>query len=219
MKVGILFSGRGSNMSALIEACSHESFPAEIVVAISNNPGAKGLAIAEKAGIQTHVINHREYENRETFDAALDAALKSAGVELVCNAGFMRILTNGFVESWRNRQLNIHPSLLPAFKGLHVHERVLAAGSRITGATVHFVRTEMDEGPIIAQAAVAVHSDDTPETLGARVLEAEHALYPLALRLVAEGKARVQGERVALQLGGKSEGKTETGPLFVPPLG
>lgn len=214
MKVGILFSGRGTNMSALIDACAGEDFPAEIVVAISNNPDVEGLAIAEKAGIQTHVINHREYENRETFDAALDAALKSAGVELVCNAGFMRILTNGFVESWKNRQLNIHPSLLPAFKGLHVHERVLTAGARITGATVHFVRAEMDEGPIVAQAAVAVQPDDTPETLAARVLEAEHALYPMALRLVAEGKARVQGERVVIQ----SAGKTETGPLFVPPL-
>ena len=214
MKIGILFSGRGSNMSALIEACSDANFPAEIVVAISNNPDAGGLAIAQKAGIPTHVINHREYENRETFDAALDAALKTAGVELVCNAGFMRILTNGFVESWKNRQLNIHPSLLPAFKGLHVHERVLTAGARITGATVHFVRAEMDEGPIVAQAAVAVQPDDTVETLSARVLAAEHKLYPMALRLVAEGKARVQGERVALQ----AEGHTETGPLFVPPL-
>lgn len=214
MKIGILFSGRGSNMSALIEACSDANFPAEIVVAISNNPDAGGLAIAQNAGIPTHVINHREYENRETFDAALDAALKTAGVELVCNAGFMRILTNGFVESWKNRQLNIHPSLLPAFKGLHVHERVLTAGARITGATVHFVRAEMDEGPIVAQAAVAVQPDDTVETLSARVLAAEHQLYPMALRLVAEGKARVQGERVALQ----AAGHTETGPLFVPPL-
>lgn len=214
MKLGILFSGRGTNLAALIEACKEETYPAEIAIAISNNPNAEGIALAEAAGIPVQVINHKEFEDRDTFDAALDSTLKEAGVELVCNAGFMRILTSGFVKSWHNRQLNIHPSLLPAFKGLHVHDRVLQSGVRLTGATVHFVRDEMDEGPIVAQVAVPVDPDDTVETLTARVLEAEHQIYPMAIRLVAEGKARVQGERVAVE--GVPEIKT--GPLFVPPL-
>lgn len=214
MKLGILFSGRGTNLAALIEACKDETYPAEIAIAISNNPSAEGIALAEAAGIPVQVINHKEFEDRDTFDAALDSTLKEAGVELVCNAGFMRILTSGFVKSWHNRQLNIHPSLLPAFKGLHVHDRVLQSGVRLTGATVHFVRDEMDEGPIVAQVAVPVDPDDTVETLTARVLEAEHQIYPMAIRLVAEGKARVQGERVAVE--GVPEIKT--GPLFVPPL-
>ncbi len=215
MKLGVLFSGRGSNLAALINACKDETYPAEIAIAICNNPDAEGIAIAEEAGIPVQVINHREFEDRDTFDAALDATLKEAGVELVCNAGFMRILTSGFVKSWHNRQLNIHPSLLPAFKGLHVHDRVLQSGVRLTGATVHFVRDEMDEGPIVAQVAVPVEPDDTVETLMERVLKAEHQLYPMAIRLVAEGKARVQGERVAIE--GVPESKT--GPLFIPPLG
>lgn len=214
MKLGILFSGRGTNLAALIDACKEEAYPAEIAIAISNNPNAEGIALAEAAGIPVQVINHKEFEDRDTFDAALDSTLKEAGVELVCNAGFMRILTSGFVKSWHNRQLNIHPSLLPAFKGLHVHDRVLQSGVRLTGATVHFVRDEMDEGPIVAQVAVPVDPDDTVETLTARVLEAEHQIYPMAIRLVAEGKARVQGERVAIE--GVPESKT--GPLFAPPL-
>tara|TARA_R110002110_G_scaffold76031_3_gene200550 strand:+ start:7198 stop:7845 length:648 start_codon:yes stop_codon:yes gene_type:complete len=214
MKLGILFSGRGTNLGALINACKQEQYPAEIAIAISNNPNAEGIAIAEAAGIPVQVINHKEFEDRDTFDAALDSTLKEAGVELVCNAGFMRILTSGFVKNWHNRQLNIHPSLLPAFKGLHVHDRVVESGVRLTGATVHFVRDEMDEGPIVAQVAVPVDPDDTVETLTARVLEAEHQIYPMAVRLVAEGKARVQGERVTIQ--GMSESKT--GPLYVPAL-
>jgi len=215
MKLGVLFSGRGTNLGALIEACKDEDYPAEIAIAISNNPSAEGIAIAEAAGVPVQVINHKEFEDRDTFDAALDATLRDAGVELVCNAGFMRILTGGFVSHWHNRQLNIHPSLLPAFKGLHVHDRVLESGVRLTGATVHFVRDEMDEGPIVAQVAVPVEPDDTVETLTARVLIAEHKIYPMAIRLVAEGKARVQGERVVIQ--GMAESKT--GPLYVPPLG
>lgn len=214
MKLGILFSGRGTNLAALIEACKDETYPAEIAIAISNNPSAEGIALAEAAGVPVQVINHKEFEDRDTFDAALDSTLKEAGVELVCNAGFMRILTSGFVKSWHNRQLNIHPSLLPAFKGLHVHDRVLQSGVRLTGATVHFVRDEMDEGPIVAQVAVPVDPDDTVETLTARVLEAEHQIYPMAIRLVAEGKARVQGERVAVE----DVPEIKTGPLFVPPL-
>ena len=213
MRIGVLISGRGSNLKALIEACEEPGFRGRIALVISNRPGAGGLAVAEAAGIPTLVIDHKEFSTRETFDAELDRALVNAGVELVCNAGFMRILTDGFVEKWRDRQLNIHPSLLPAFKGLHVHQRALDAGVKITGCTVHFVRPEMDEGPIVAQAAVPVLPGDTAETLGQRILEAEHKLYPLALKLVVEGRARVVGEHVVLDHDG--EGVTPA-PLFVP---
>jgi phosphoribosylglycinamide formyltransferase-1 len=212
VRIGVLISGRGSNLKALIEACEEPGFRGRIALVISNRPGAGGLAVAEAAGIPTLVIDHKEFSTRDTFDAELDRALTKAGVELVCNAGFMRILTDGFVEKWRDRQLNIHPSLLPAFKGLHVHQRALDAGVKITGCTVHFVRPEMDEGPIVAQAAVPVLPGDTAETLGQRILEAEHKLYPLALKLVVEGRARVVGEHVVLD----HDGETVAGPLFVP---
>lgn len=212
MKTGILISGRGSNLRSLIEATRTPGFPADIVTVISNKADAGGLGIAREAGIPAEVIDHRGYSSREAFDEALDAALRRAGVELICSAGFMRILSDGFVEAWRDRQLNIHPSLLPAFKGLHVHERVLEAGCRITGCTVHFVRPAMDEGPIVAQAAVPVLPGDTPGSLAGRVLEAEHRLYPLALELVASGRVRVVGERVLID----GEGSGMQGPLFVP---
>jgi phosphoribosylglycinamide formyltransferase-1 len=212
VKIGVLISGRGSNLRALIEACEEPGFRGRIALVISNRPGATGLAVAEAAGIPTVVIDHKEFTTRETFDAELNRALLKAGVELVCNAGFMRILTDGFVEKWRDRQLNIHPSLLPAFKGLHVHQRALDAGVKITGCTVHFVRPEMDEGPIVAQAAVPVLPGDTAETLGQRVLEAEHKLYPLALKLVVEERARVVDENVRVDY----DGGTVGGPLFVP---
>jgi phosphoribosylglycinamide formyltransferase-1 len=180
---------------------------------ISNRPNVGGLELAEAAGIPHQVINHKDFEDRESFDGALDEALQAAGVELICSAGFMRILTDGFVEKWRNKQLNIHPSLLPSFKGLHVHERSIEAGVRISGCTVHFVRAEMDDGPIVAQAAVPVHSDDTASTLAARILVAEHKIYPLALKLVAEGKARVVGEKVVFS--GLDE--TEEAPVLSHP--
>ncbi|MDZ4381571.1 MAG: phosphoribosylglycinamide formyltransferase [Parvibaculum sp.] len=212
MRIGVLISGRGSNLKALIEACEEPGFRGRIALVISNRPGAGGLAVAEAAGIPTLVIDHKEFSTRETFDAELDRALVNASVELVCNAGFMRILTDGFVEKWRDRQLNIHPSLLPAFKGLHVHQRALDAGVKITGCTVHFVRPEMDEGPIVAQAAVPVLPGDNAETLSQRILEAEHKLYPLALKLVVEGRARVVGEHVVLD----HDGEAVTGSLFVP---
>ncbi len=212
MKIGILISGRGSNLKSLIAACAEPGFPAEIVAVISNRPEAAGLAIARAAGLPALVIDHKLYPDRESFDAELNRALEAAGVELVCNAGFMRILSDGFVARWHNRQINIHPSLLPAFKGLHVHRRVLEEGVRITGCTVHFVRPAMDEGPIIAQAAVAVKPDDTPETLAARVLEAEHRLYPAALGLVASGRARVRGGIVEID---DMKG-SRCGPMFVP---
>lgn len=197
-RVGILISGRGSNMAALIDACKKPNYPSEVAIVISNRPGAPGLDIAVRAGIPTLTIDHKAFDTRQAFEKELDAALRDAGVDLVCNAGFMRLLTEGFVEAWKDRQLNIHPSLLPAFKGLNTHERVLAAGVKISGCTVHFVRMATDSGPIVAQAAVPVLAGDTPDSLGARVLEAEHILYPHALALVASGVARVEGERVLL---------------------
>lgn len=193
-RVGVLISGRGSNLQALIDAAKAPDYPAELALAISNVPGVQGLARAEAAGIPTLAIKHKDFPSRETFEDALDAALNEAGVELLCNAGFMRLLTESFVSRWLNRHLNIHPSLLPAFKGLDTHERVLASGAQITGCTVHFVRAAMDDGPIIAQAAVPVLPGDTADILADRVLGAEHRLYPHALRLVASGQVTVEGE-------------------------
>ncbi|MGE0850945.1 MAG: phosphoribosylglycinamide formyltransferase [Hyphomicrobiaceae bacterium] len=195
-RVGILISGRGSNMSALAEAARGDDYPAAIALVISNRPDALGLERAKAAGIKTIVIDHKAYATREAFDIAVEAALLGDGVELVCHAGFMRIQSEVFAARWLGRQLNIHPSLLPAFKGLNPHKQALDAGVRISGCTVHFVTPELDSGPIIAQAAVAVHEGDTPETLGDRILVAEHRLYPLALRLVASGSARLENGRV-----------------------
>jgi phosphoribosylglycinamide formyltransferase 1 len=196
LKVAILISGRGSNMQALIDACAAPSYPAEVVVVISNVPGATGLARAEAAGIPTLVIDHKAFAERSGFEHALDEALRAREIELVCLAGFMRLLTDHFVERWRDRLINIHPSLLPAFRGLRVHERVLAFGARFSGCTVHFVRPAMDEGPIIVQAVVPVHGDDDVDRLAARVLAEEHRAYPLAVLLIAEGRTRVVEERV-----------------------
>lgn len=191
LKVAVLISGRGSNLQALIDACAHRAFPAEIRLVLSNRSDALGLERAAQAGIPTQVISHRDYATREEFDAALDAALQAAGIELVCLAGFMRLLGETFVERWRDRLVNVHPSLLPAFRGLDTHARALAAGVRFTGCTVHFVRAAVDDGPIIVQAAVPVLPGDDSEGLAARVLAAEHRTYPLALRLIAEGRVRV----------------------------
>jgi len=191
VRTAVLLSGRGSNLKSLIAACAEKDFPAEIVLVISNVESAGGLAIARDAGIATKTIPHKPYPSREAFDADIDAALRAANVELVCEAGFMRIHSAWFAKQWEGRILNIHPSLLPKFPGVKVHEQVLAAGEAESGATVHFLTAELDSGPIVAQAKVPVLPDDTPETLAARVLEAEHALYPEALRLVAEGNARL----------------------------
>lgn len=189
-KVGVLISGRGSNLKSLIEACAGASYPAEIVLVISNVAGAGGLSHAANANIPTKVIPHKSFASREAFDAAIDAALREASVELVCEAGFMRIHSEGFVRKWEARLINIHPSLLPAFKGTHVHEQAIAAGVKMSGCTVHFVAAEVDSGPIIAQSAVPVLEGDTPATLAARVLDEEHKLYPLALKRVIEGRVR-----------------------------
>lgn len=204
LKVGVLVSGRGSNLQALIDACADPAFPVEIVHVLSNVAGAYALERAEKAGIATSVLSHRDFDGRDSFDAALDARLRDVGVEFVCLAGFMRLLTEGFVGKWQDRLINIHPSLLPSFKGLHTHERALELGVKVHGCTVHFVRPATDEGPIIVQAAVPVLPGDTPDTLGARVLEQEHRAYPLALRLVAEGRAKVVGNVVEI-VGGQAD--------------
>lgn len=196
LKLGVLISGRGTNLQSLIDSCKTAGFPAEIAVVISNRPDALGLERARHHGIKALALDHKAFQGREAFERAMDDALRAEGVELVCNAGFMRILTEWFVNAWMDRQINIHPSLLPAFRGLHVHERVLASGARITGCTVHYVRSEMDAGPIIAQAAVPVLAGDKPEHLEVRVLKAEHKLYPHAVRLIAEGKVRVENECV-----------------------
>ena len=195
-RVAILISGRGSNMVALIEAAKEPSYPAEVALVVSNEPAAQGLQRAAAAGIRTAVIDHRKFgKDREAFDRALQAELQAHQIELVCLAGFMRLLTPWFVRQWDGRLINIHPALLPAFKGLDTHARALAAGAREHGATVHFVVPEMDSGPIIAQAAVPVRSGDTEAMLAARVLEVEHRIYPQALRWVAEGRVRVADGR------------------------
>jgi phosphoribosylglycinamide formyltransferase 1 len=189
-RVAILISGRGSNMRALIKAAKARSYPAQIALVISNEPRAEGLRHARKAGITTATINHRPFgKNRQKFERALHDELKRNGIDIVCLAGFMRLLTPWFVGRWNGKMLNVHPALLPAFKGLDTHARALAAGVKIHGATVHFVTSEMDSGPIIAQSAVPVRPNDTPASLAARVIKVEHRIYPLALRIVAERRA------------------------------
>ncbi len=194
VRTAVLISGRGSNLQALIDAAADPKFPAKIVLVISNVEGVYGLERAQQAGIPTAVISHQGLA-REAFDAKLDAALDAADVRLVCLAGFMRILSDGFTRKWEGRMLNIHPSLLPAFKGVHVHEQALAAGVKFSGCTVHFVVPELDSGPIVAQAVVPVLANDTPDSLAARVLEQEHRIYPAALKLLAEGKVTLDGGR------------------------
>jgi phosphoribosylglycinamide formyltransferase-1 len=195
-RVAILISGRGSNMAALIAAAQAADFPAEIALVLANRPDAKGLGAARDARLTTAIVDHTRFgKDREAFERALQAELDAQAIDIVCLAGFMRLLTPWFVSRWDGRLINIHPALLPAFKGLDTHERARAAGVRIHGATVHFVVPEMDSGPVIAQGALAVRDDDTAETLAARVLAIEHTIYPLALRLVAEGRVTVADGR------------------------
>jgi phosphoribosylglycinamide formyltransferase-1 len=191
----VLISGRGSNLQALIEATVDPAYPAEIVLVVSNRAEAQGLQRAAEAGIAQQIIAERA---RDAFATAADGALRQHGVELVALAGFMRLLDTGFVAAWRDRMINIHPSLLPAFPGLHPQRQALMAGARFSGCTVHFVRAEVDTGPIIAQAVVPVHDDDDEGSLSARILAAEHRLYPLAMRLYAEGRLRINGNRVVV---------------------
>ena len=198
-------------MKSLVEAARAPDYPAEIAIVISNRPEAPGLAWAKTQGLPTAIVDHKAFKSREAFEDAVQIALDQASVALIALAGFMRLMTARFVTRWQNRMINIHPSLLPSFKGLHTHEQALAAGVKVAGCTVHFVCTEMDEGPIIAQAAVPVLSSDTPVSLAARILEAEHKLYPAALRLIAAGQARVAGGKVIIA----GEAVTSE-PLFVP---
>jgi phosphoribosylglycinamide formyltransferase 1 len=212
-RTAILISGRGSNMQSLVEASRAADYPAEIVLVASNRPEAPGIAWAKAQGVRTAVVDHKYYPSRAAFEGALQAVLDEHGVELVALAGFMRLMTSAFVEHWRDRMINIHPSLLPSFKGLHTHERALEAGVKIAGCTVHFVRPEMDEGPIIAQAAVPVLPEDTPDTLAARVLAIEHRVYPAALRLVAAGRVPNNLEKVTI-----NQHSGEMNSLFSPAI-
>ena len=207
----ILISGRGSNMRALIERARSPSYPAEIVLVMSNRPDAAGLAFAKENNIACAVADHKIYAGREEFERSVQVLLELHRIELICLAGFMRMLTPWFIGQWQGRLLNIHPALLPAYRGLDTHARALADGVKIHGCTVHFVVPAMDAGPIIAQAAVAVRDSDTPVSLAARVLAEEHAIYPAALAVVAEGRLRMQGNRVY-----SSDPATLPPPLRVP---
>jgi phosphoribosylglycinamide formyltransferase-1 len=199
LKVGILISGRGSNMAALIRAAEAPDYPAEIACVVSNREDAAGLEIARKANVPTKVIPHRAYPDRETFDRDVSAELEKHGVGLVALAGFLRIQSPWFPQHWAGRQINIHPSLLPAFPGLHVQQQALDAGVRVSGCTVHLVTVDLDAGPIIAQAAVPVLAGDTEESLSARILTQEHRLYPLVVRWFGEGRVKLAGSRVTVE--------------------
>ena len=199
-RVAILISGRGSNMMALAEAAAAPDFPAEIALVLSNRPDAAGLEWAASRGIRTAAIDHKTYgKDREAFERAMQAVLQDNAIDLVCLAGFMRVLTPWFVAQWQGRMLNIHPALLPSYRGLHTHERAIEDGVKIHGCTVHFVVPEMDAGPIILQAAVPVEDSDDADALAARVLTQEHRIYPQALALVAADKLRIEGNRVLMR--------------------
>lgn len=200
LKIAVLISGRGSNLQALIDTFGPQAAdsPVRIVLVLSNRPDAQGLERAAKAGLKTEVVDHKSFAAREDFDVAMDREIRAAGATFIVLAGFMRLLTEGFINAWKDRMINIHPALLPSFKGLDTHRRALEAGVKLHGCTVHLVRHETDTGPIIAQAAVPVLPGDDEAALAGRVLRAEHRLYPLALRLVAEGKVRVDGERAVV---------------------
>ncbi len=198
LKVAVLISGEGTNLQALIDTCFNPNFPAEIVAVISNNASAFGLKRAQQFAIPQHILDHKDYDSREAFDAALHELIVSTGAQFICLAGYMRLLSKEFVDKWPLKIINIHPSLLPAFKGIDAHEQVLKAGVRFTGCTVHFVIPEMDAGPIILQAAVPVYPGDTPGSLKKRVQLVEHECYPIALHLIAENKVRVEDGIVAI---------------------
>lgn len=201
LKLGVLASGGGTNLQAIIDRWQDGSLDADLAVVISNNPGAGALTRAEQAGIETLVINHREFAKREDFDQAVVKALQEAGVELVVLAGFMRIITQTFIDAYPNRIINIHPALLPAFPGLHVQQQAIDYGARFSGCTVHFVDGGVDTGPIIIQAVVPILPDDTADSLAARILEQEHQIYPRAIQLIAEGRVKVNGRNVTIAPG------------------
>lgn len=211
-RIAILISGRGSNMAALIRACEDEHFPAEVALVVSDRPDAGGLNIAHRFNIPTQIVDSTGSKSKEAFESALDDKLKKAEIDLICLAGFMRLLSGQFTEEWRDLLVNIHPSLLPAFRGMNTHERALEVGVKLHGCTVHYVREEMDDGPIIGQAAVPVLPGDTPDTLAERVLAAEHLLYPACVRMVVEGRAPVRRDHVMLDAP-----DLQGSPLFMPP--
>ena len=206
LKLAVLISGRGSNLQALTAACADPIYPAEIVLVISNHAEAKGIKWAGDVNLPTLAINHQDFANRADFDREMTAAMNDAGVELVCLAGFMRLLSEEFVTHWRNRLINIHPSLLPAFKGLDVQARAITAGAKFSGCTVHYVRHEMDVGPIICQAVVPIHVDDDADALAARILVQEHMIYPQAVRWIAEKRISINDEKVDLDKPIQSDG-------------
>lgn len=198
-RIAILISGRGSNMAALIDAASDRSYPAEIALVLSNIADAGGLSVAQSKTIKTQTVDHKRFgKDRDAFEREIQSALDANKIDYICLAGFMRLLTPAFVSHWHGRMLNIHPALLPSFKGLDTHERAIAEGVKIHGATVHFVVPEMDSGPIIVQAAVPVLTGDTPQSLASRVIQAEHRIYPLALRWLCEGKLRIVDGRCVI---------------------
>ena len=203
-RIVILVSGRGSNARAIVQRCAAEGWPAQVVAVVANRPGAAALDFAAQQGIATAVVDHTLHASRDVFDAELARVIDGFAPDLVVLAGFMRILTDGFVAHYAGRMLNVHPSLLPAFAGLHTHRRAIEAGCKLAGATVHFVTPTLDHGPIVAQAAVPVLPGDTPESLSARVLAAEHVLYPQAVRWFVEGALRVEGG-VVRHTGGQSQ--------------
>lgn len=199
LKLGVLISGRGSNLQSLIDATKKDDFAAEIVIVIANVPNIMGLEIAKTANIPFKVIDHKKFNGREFFEQELHCALTEAKVELVCLAGFMRILTDHFINLWLDKIINIHPSLLPSFKGLNTHSRAIKSGTKFSGCTIHFVSPEVDAGPIIIQAVVAIKQDDTPDTLASRILIEEHKIYPLAVQLIASGNFVIEKDRVRLK--------------------
>lgn len=208
MKTAVLASGGGTNLQALIDAAKDPVFPAEISLVLTNVPGAYCLERAHKAGIETAVIDHRDFDDRPSFEAALDLVLRERGIEMICLAGFMRILTEGFVRDWHDKMLNIHPSLLPKYKGLHTHRRALEAGDDCAGCTVHMVRPALDDGPMLVQAEVPILAGDSEESLAQRVLSREHVIYPFALALLAAGRVEIAGTETRI------DGKP--GPILLP---
>ena len=199
LRLGVLISGRGSNLQALIDACAKSDFPAEIVMVISNKGDAQGLDRARSADIPTCIVDHRNYDHRAAFDTEMTWALEDSKVDLVCLAGFMRLLSEEFVEHWWDKLINIHPSLLPAFKGLDVQRRAIKEGAKFSGCTLHYVRHEMDVGPIVTQAVVPIHATDTPDSLAKKILEQEHKIYPAAVKWIAEGRVHIDGERAHVE--------------------
>lgn len=213
LKLGVLASGSGTNLQSIIDQCQQQQIDAEIVLVLCNNPNAGALERAEKAGLQNSCINHRDFSDRQSFDRAVVTALQEAGAELIVLAGFMRIISEVFVDAFPQRIINIHPALLPAFPGLHVQKKALEYGARFAGCTVHFVDTGVDTGPIIMQAVVPVLDDDSVETLSARILQQEHQIYPKAIQLIAVGRVVIDGRRVRIESAERPEAALINPPL------